>query len=881
MESSHEKTKTTDLFPKKNDVEFFNSENFSSPESEDVTDISYINTEKHFSYSVKDGDFEHKKAEFKRFCSDFLNDVYDGIKKEGMIWDNEITQMIIRTEDNPKKNLYRTQEGADLVEIFLKEIKKKSEDIFFSEEFDAEKDKSFHTYIKSNFLSGNPNITDSLKFNFYNYLLVQGDLRDTGILNYATEEGSGDITLAIGAINLDTTFENMNELNLVEKVSLVKTLGGAARWALSNGDWAHNAYTKSKEIIEELVKESNPPLLNSVIKYQLNLINETGASYNKIPFSNEVSDFREDRLGLFLDITKDNFKHASRFDIEQTKSPFHKNLKMVSVSRDYVSLVNGINSSVALIKDNYLEDKTTPIENLYAEIFNYIDQGSFGDRDTIGGILEENSSAERKFSSFKLLEIQRSHFHIKNGDDQVVALHSKRLETLNQINFLNFRERVKKKSENKSHCDLSTYDSTIKENSDLISTVHSPEILWSINRDFDIKIQDMYLDEQVKFIEYLSGAKTENWSKLELALKNNTQNKNILKSFLSLDQGGPEMGKKILEISEKIPTESANAIFTKYAEIIDIARDIENFVISEFDDEIVQNPKIIDNIKTKLLKRGVEVLNIFHSKIDGISDSNAVKMPEIIKESLSKISANALATLSTFKYAREHGIDIELQDIARSEFKHQEAASLDSKDQQDMIQIYKDNYQNKPEVAKELIEKFTKVFEHPEDNELYTYRIDGEMQAFVRFERFNDGKFASALNVAPEAQGFALGEAMMSQALAKEAHKNILYAEADISGAACTRYLDMGFIGVGSIEKYPGVPAIEIVWDNEANTRYLSRNLTREKIILGECENSLNTDILILDTVSDFDREELREKILTHSFWDIESSKHYIVLEKK
>ena len=52
------------------------------------------------------------------------------------------------------------------------------------------------------------------------------------------------------------------------------------------------------------------------------------------------------------------------------------------------------------------------------------------------------------------------------------------------------------------------------------------------------------------------------------------------------------MGQKILDIGEKLPAESANAIFSKYAELVDATKGIEDFIESEFSDEIAKNPEI-------------------------------------------------------------------------------------------------------------------------------------------------------------------------------------------------------------------------------------------------------------------------------------------------
>ena len=90
----------------------------------------------------------------------------------------------------------------------------------------------------------------------------------------------------------------------------------------------------------------------------------------------------------------------------------------------------------------------------------------------------------------------------------------------------------------------------------------------------------------------------------------------------------------------------------------------------------------------------------------------------------------------------------------------------------------------------------------------------------------------------------------------------------------------MGFVAV-SAAKYEGVHALNLVWDNQANTSYLSRSFTREGIRSGEYSTAKGIDILVLDNPRDFDRSQLEHGVMTHSFTDNTTGKHYVVLEHK
>jgi hypothetical protein len=405
--------------------------------------------------------------------------------------------------------------------------------------------------------------------------------------------------------------------------------------------------------------------------------------------------------------------------------------------------------------------------------------------------------------------------------------------------------------------------------------------LDKVSKKVGVNLKSLHLEEQVQFINYLSDINPHDWEKMQYLFyfKKDLSNLHLVKSFLSLDKGGLEMGQKILDTAEKLPSESANAIFEKYSELIDATKGLEDFVTREFSTEIAKNPKILEEVRQKLLQKGVEVLNIFHSKIDHISGSGNDQALAVVTEALSKISTNALATLSTFKYARKNGLGLSLEDIKNSEFKRQDRDDISTKDQEEMVGIYKENYSDDPELSEQLVDKFNQSFASSNEGEFYTYRIDGKLNAFVRFENSQDGKFASALNVDKAAQGYSLGEAMMEQALTAESQDYILYAEANLNSWNTPRYLELGFNAVESNNKYD-VPVVNIVWDRSLNEKLESRALSEADIF----SKKVGSDDVYIETynnINDFDRSRLGDLIMTRSLYNPEDQKWYVVLEKK
>ncbi len=414
---------------------------------------------------------------------------------------------------------------------------------------------------------------------------------------------------------------------------------------------------------------------------------------------------------------------------------------------------------------------------------------------------------------------------------------------------------------------------------DTIKTFHNPRIFELINKNLNIHLENMYLTEQAQFLEYLSGTKTENWEQLEHVLKNkNLQNENILRSFLSLDKGGPEMGQKILDIGEKLPSESANAIFAKYAELVDATREVENFIRKEFSEDIAQNPQVIDQVREKLLQRGVAVLNHFHSKIDHFKENEEAHAVHIINEALSQISADTITTLSTFKFAKKQGFTLSLEDIQNSEFRKRRVEDISETEREEMVKIYRENYADNPELAKKLLHAFNRGFDGHTHRTMSTFKMNGELLAFIAFDDYQDGRLMNALNIKKNAQDFSLGLSMMHSSVLEEAKIHIIYGHAVVGGMTYTNFLEMGFVDIAEVQ-YPGVQVGEIKLDIHDADKYISKTWTQEDIISMK-KQSPNTRIEIYKDLNSFDRSQLDDEVITRFFLDKQNGQWFVVFEK-
>ena len=147
----------------------------------------------------------------------------------------------------------------------------------------------------------------------------------------------------------------------------------------------------------------------------------------------------------------------------------------------------------------------------------------------------------------------------------------------------------------------------------------------------------------------------------------------------------------------------------------------------------------------------------------------------------------------------------------------------------------------------------------PEDNKqknyFYTFEKDNNIRAFVRFEKQNDASFyASALNVDEASKNFGLGEAMMDEALTREAKEHILHASCRKDNPSNMRYFEKGFIANG-FKKTNETEELDLVWDENKNKDIFSKQKSQEELI------SMYGNTEVIEIKKSKDLESLHDEI--------------------
>lgn len=416
---------------------------------------------------------------------------------------------------------------------------------------------------------------------------------------------------------------------------------------------------------------------------------------------------------------------------------------------------------------------------------------------------------------------------------------------------------------------------------ELLITVHTHKALFnSIEYVLDIKINKLSLREQIYIFD--NFLKLPEIDKEKVRLFSKKYKENGFKTFLSIEQGGSEMGDKILFLGEKLPKEIAEKLFNKYSEIVDNVNKITDFAKDNFTNEIKTNPELIRKIEKTLYIKAQKLLENIYEEIVNKTQVDFSK----INTELERINADTITTFAIFKQAIREGQKLPIESIEGSIFSKKGAEEIEKDKQNEMQELYEYNWKDHTDIKlrKHIIDYFKSAFTSKENqlkNKFYFFEKDNKTRAFVRFEEIGKDKlYASALNVDAASKNFGLGEAMMDEALSREAENNILEANCTLDNISNMRYFEKGFISKEYIN-IDNTKMYKLVWDEKNNKNILAKQKTKEELIkMYETNNLQGLEIRKSKDLSELNNDFPKDKARVRCFYEKYTNDWYAVYEK-
>lgn len=407
-----------------------------------------------------------------------------------------------------------------------------------------------------------------------------------------------------------------------------------------------------------------------------------------------------------------------------------------------------------------------------------------------------------------------------------------------------------------------------------------PVFRKKIEDDFGIELKDFSVRVQVQFLNFLFE-KNEEEVKRVIAFLKNGNGTDRLKSFLSLEQGGADMGERILAIGEKLPKEAADRVFAKYAEMAEVAEGAAEYVEKSLKAPEKSSPGVVARIAETLLFRAKNMLVEF-SELDAATENDLQALFAKLDSFRTDIELYK-ATLTAFARSGE---PLGLDDMEQSRFESVSAQELSELDRGIMRDMYLRNIAGSPEkVRAKLLANLDQNFENP-DAIFSVFRYENRVEGFLCFsqseeEKARGEKFGSAFNVNPDFQKGTIGMMMHEEATNREAKSSSIRIECLPGKRSSARYIESGFVGTRLWDD-DGESVLDAVRNDREENRFRSKSLSREEILsrdgAGERDNILVCSFEKTEDIP-FDRY-IGTYALTRYFFDAQKNRWFLAFEK-
>ncbi len=409
-----------------------------------------------------------------------------------------------------------------------------------------------------------------------------------------------------------------------------------------------------------------------------------------------------------------------------------------------------------------INDIKKELSDLY--VAEYLPDGSFsssGKFKSEGKLLEYTRTLENEINSLSNL----AEFIIKKNNPDIDDRYEK-ADKLHKENDLLFNEKLdfnkfKEKLVGTNLDSKELYD-------DYLTFLSEPDIRKFLETDIGFDFTQYNFQEQVYFLNYLKTVSIKKSKEIRAFSEN--YGPSGMRTFFSISYGGKEMGDKILSLGDKkkLPKETAEKVFAKYGEIIDVANKAEEEIKKLYEKENI-SPKVLDSVKEHLLKRGAEMLS-------ELADTKDINELEILKE-LENIKTETMILGSSYLELHKSGEKIPFDQVVGTSVEKISAQNITEEKKEEIIKAYingrpKETYENE-EHLKLLANEFRNDLNKKETN-VFNIRFNGEIIAFADFQKIDEDTFhIGGLTFLENVRNSAIAVAVMNSIMKEFSKYNI------------------------------------------------------------------------------------------------------------
>lgn len=405
-----------------------------------------------------------------------------------------------------------------------------------------------------------------------------------------------------------------------------------------------------------------------------------------------------------------------------------------------------------------------------------------------------------------------------------------------------------------------------------LSFFTSNHIQNKFENDFGVRLNFLPLADQVYFLDYI---KSKTRREMKKVMEFTKQFKvDGIRTFLALEQGGREMGDKILELGAVLPRETAEVLFKKYSEIVDIVAVLSEDALGKVSKNDTHNsPEMVITLRERMMEKGKQLLSAYGQKV-----KNGSLDIDRMKNDLDELKIDTEMFRTFYKLAKEREPETSLEDFSGMEIVKKNTIDFDDGEIQEMRQIIAKNYRDNEKLLEKVMESFTKALSKSSDQtEFFVLKRDGRVVAFDRLDNNDDGSaYFGSFNVDPAYCSSKIGDSFFQATILPQMDKRNIRADCSLVQPIGAYYIESGFIGTGMYNE-GGEPSLHILSDQKQ--KLSSKLLSRGKIIAGKIDENIR--VLKNTLQSDFEKIELQTgEVISRYFFDKESQLWYMVIEK-
>ena len=285
-----------------------------------------------------------------------------------------------------------------------------------------------------------------------------------------------------------------------------------------------------------------------------------------------------------------------------------------------------------------------------------------------------------------------------------------------------------------------------------------------IQKILELNLSTIDIKNQFYFLNYIQGKTEDELNKFKKFIrksKSDVEKSVKLKTFLSIEHGGKDMGDKILKIGENLP-EVAQKVFAKYGEIIDSVDNVEQEIKNIYKNEEIP-ANIYLSIREVLLKEGV---NLLLKVSDNINNKEKIDEEKILKD-LEEVKTNTIILGSSYVELYKEGIKVPIEDITKIE--EVSTKNISDKEKEKLLHDYRNGRSEVESKNLELMNILEKEFENElsnKENTLFVVRFDEDIIiSAVVDKKDKDILYIGGLTFVDEVRNPAIGVSAMESVL--------------------------------------------------------------------------------------------------------------------